>query len=69
MNDEEVATFYVRAAGEKVWRKSFSLDVAGYNHNMADGFMSLRPAIFAAGSGSVTFRNLRYEACSPNDRG
>lgn len=59
VNDEETATFYVGESG-KAWRKSFSLDVSGYNQNMAGGFMSLRPAIYAAGSGNVVFANLRY---------
>lgn len=61
VNDEEIATFFVRREGE-AWRKSFSLDVSGYNQNMAGGFMSLRPAFYAAGPGEVTFRKLRYHA-------
>jgi xylan 1,4-beta-xylosidase len=37
-------------------------EVAGYNHNMADGFLSLRPAIYASGEGSARFRSLSYKA-------
>ena len=29
---------------------------------MADGFISLRPALFAAGEGEVVFRALTYRA-------
>ena len=37
-------------------------EVSGYNHNVAGGFLSLRPALLAAGSGEVRFRNFRYQA-------
>jgi xylan 1,4-beta-xylosidase len=61
VNDEDVATFYIRY-GAAPWRKVMSFEVSGYNQNMADGFLSLRPAIFASGSGRVTFRSLSYAA-------
>ncbi len=61
VNDENVVTFYIRS-GTKPWRKVVSYEVSGYNHNMADGFISLRPALFASGSGEVTFRRLTYRA-------
>jgi xylan 1,4-beta-xylosidase len=61
VNDENVATFFIRRAGG-AWRKIVSYEVSGYNHNMADGFLSLRPALFAAGGGEVVFRALRYRA-------
>lgn len=61
VNDENVASFYIRS-GQRPWRKVVSYEVSGYNHNMADGFLSLRPAIFASGNGKVTFSALRYEA-------
>jgi hypothetical protein len=37
-------------------------EVSGYNHNVAGGFLSLRPALLAAGLGEVRFRNFRYQA-------
>jgi beta-xylosidase len=61
INDANVATFYVRS-GAKPWRKIVSYEVSGYNHNMADGFISLRPALFCSGSGAVAFSNLIYQA-------
>ncbi len=64
VNDENVATFFVRADGGP-WRKAVSYEVAGYNHNMADGFVSLRPALFAAGHGEIVFRKLTYRALKP----
>jgi xylan 1,4-beta-xylosidase len=60
-NAENVASFFIRSA-DGPWRKAISFEVAGYNHNMADGFMSLRPALFAAGDGQAVFRKLSYQA-------
>lgn len=60
VNDDNVASFYIRS-GEKTWRKVVSYEVAGYNHNMGDGFMSLRPAMFACGDGKAVFSGLTYK--------
>lgn len=47
----------------KTWQKfNTQMDVSGYHHNVAYGFMSLRPALYAVGSGAVRFANLRYQA-------
>lgn len=67
VNDENVASFYIRSGG-KQWRKIVSYEVAGYNHNMADGFISLRPALFASGEGAVVFRSLTYRAINSGQR-
>lgn len=61
VNDENVASFFVRS-GDKPWRRAISFEVSGYNHNMAGGFLSLRPALFASGEGEATFRDLTYRA-------
>lgn len=61
VNDEEVVTFYYSRDG-KSWTKERSFEVAGYNHNVADGFLSLRPGLYATGDGKATFRNLTYRA-------
>ncbi|KQN00131.1 xylan 1,4-beta-xylosidase [Sphingobium sp. Leaf26] len=61
VNDENVVTFYYALAGEP-WRKERSVEVAGYNHNVADGFLSLRPGLYAAGTGAARFDNLVYRA-------
>nr|WP_076068329.1 family 43 glycosylhydrolase [Sphingomonas montana] len=61
VNDRNVASFFIRS-GRKPWRKVVSYEVSGYNHNIADGFMSLRPALFASGSGEVRFTGLTYRA-------
>jgi xylan 1,4-beta-xylosidase len=61
INDENIVTFLYSRDG-KVWTKDRSVEVAGYNHNVADGFLSLRPGFYAAGAGKATFRNLSYRA-------
>jgi beta-xylosidase len=38
------------------------MEVSGYHHNVRGGFMMLRPGIYAAGSGTARFRNVRYQA-------
>ena len=60
-NEDNVATFFHSEDGRH-WVKERSFEVAGYNHNVADGFLSLRPGLYAAGRGSVTFRALAYRA-------
>lgn len=38
------------------------MEVSGYHHNVAYGFMALRPALYAAGKGAVRFSSLTYRA-------
>ncbi|WP_343517681.1 family 43 glycosylhydrolase [Sphingomonas sp.] len=59
VNDENIVTFFHSLDG-RTWTKERSVEVAGYNHNVADGFLSLRPAFYAAGKGDVIFRALSY---------
>ncbi|WP_066774843.1 family 43 glycosylhydrolase [Sphingomonas sp. CCH5-D11] len=61
VNDEEVVTFYHSRDG-RTWTKERSVEVAGYNHNVADGFLSLRPGLYATEGGTAVFRNLTYRA-------
>jgi xylan 1,4-beta-xylosidase len=62
-NEKNIASFFYSRDG-KLWTLHSSFEVSGYNHNVADGFFSLRPAIFAAGDGSVAFRSISYIARS-----
>jgi len=61
INRENVVSFYHSADGQR-WTKERSFEVAGYNHNVADGFLSLRPGFYAAGAGQAVFRSLVYRA-------
>jgi xylan 1,4-beta-xylosidase len=65
VNVENVCTF-AYAYSDDVWHKLASFEVSSYNHNVADGFLSLKPALFASGSGAAVFRNLVYSA-KPED--
>lgn len=65
VNDENVVTFYYATEQDRSWTKERSFEVSGYNHNVADGFLSLRPALYAAGQGGVTFGGLTYRAVMP----
>jgi xylan 1,4-beta-xylosidase len=58
-NVENVATFFWSEDGTH-WQKANSYEVSGYNHNVGDGFLSLRPAIFASGKGDVLFKRMKY---------
>ena len=58
-----VLTLFSRADADQPWvRFPVQMDVSGYHHNTAGGFASLRPALYAAGSGEARFSALRYRA-------
>lgn len=62
-NDRHILTIHTSTDGGETWHKyNTQMEVSGYHHNVAYGFMSLRPAIYAAGEGEVRFRNLTYRA-------
>lgn len=62
-NDCNILTIHTSDDGRKSWRKfDVQMEVSGYHHNVAYDFLSLRPAIYAAGEGEVRFRNFTYEA-------
>ncbi len=61
-NDRHIVTFHYQPAG-RAWTKfPVQMEVSGYHHNVAYDFLSLRPAIYAAGDGTTRFRDLRYRA-------
>lgn len=62
-NNRHILTIHTSTDTGKTWVKyGVQMDVSGYHHNVAYGFMSLRPAIYAAGKGKVRFSNLVYRA-------
>lgn len=67
VNDNQEVDFYFRLPGQSWQRTRESAEVSGMHHNVLGGFLDLRPAVFAAGSGSTSFRNFRYwpEAKAP----
>jgi xylan 1,4-beta-xylosidase len=58
-----VLTIYTSHDGGRHWQKfPVQMDVSGYHHNVAYGFMSLRPALYATGKGEARFQKLTYRA-------
>ncbi len=61
-NDRNVLTIFYSSDGQDWARFPLGMEVSGYHHNVAGGFLSLRPAIYAADIGEVKFRNFKYRA-------
>lgn len=62
-NNRHIVTIHTSTDGGKTWVKyGIQMEVSGYHHNVASGFMSLRPAIYSAGKGKVRFSNFVYRA-------
>ena len=60
VNDRQELDFYYRLPGS-TWKKTDeSAEISGMHHNVLGGFLDLRPAVYACGTGSATFRNFRY---------
>jgi xylan 1,4-beta-xylosidase len=61
-NDRHIVTIHTSTDG-KTWKRfQAGMEVSGYHHNVVYGFLSLRPALYAAGEGEVVFRNFQYRA-------
>jgi beta-xylosidase len=61
-NHHHILTTWYGPDGEHWTKHWMQFEVSGYNHNVAGGFLSLRPALFAAGSGEVRYKNFKYKA-------
>jgi len=62
-NDRHIVTIHTSEDGGKTWKKyGVQMEVSGYHHNVAYDFLSLRPALYVAGTGEARFRNLVYRA-------
>ena len=61
-NDRHIVTIHYSGDGQTWTRFGTRMEVSGYHHNVAYDFLSLRPAIYAAGTGEVRFRNFKYRA-------
>jgi xylan 1,4-beta-xylosidase len=61
-NDRHIVTIDYSADGQTWRRFGTGMEVSGYHHNVAYDFLSLRPALYAAGTGEVRFRNFTYRA-------
>ena len=61
-NERHIVTFYYSVDGQSWIRHGLRSETSGYNANTIDDLASLRPALFAAGQGTVRFRDFRYRA-------
>lgn len=60
-NRHHILTLHTSVDEGRNWHKyGTQMEVSGYHHNVAYGFMSLRPALYAAGQGAVRFRDFLY---------
>ena len=60
VNDRQEVDFYYRLPGKPWVRTEDSVEISGMHHNVLGGFLDVRPAIYASGSGKATFRGFRY---------
>jgi len=61
-NNHHIVTIHHSVDGRQWTKYGVQMEVSGYHHNVAGDFLSLRPAIYAAGGGEVRIRNVRYQA-------
>jgi xylan 1,4-beta-xylosidase len=59
-NDQHIVSLFYSADGRRWTRHGLRFETSGYNANTVSDLLSLRPALFAAGRGAVTFSDFRY---------
>lgn len=55
-----IVTFHYSHDGKDWTRHPWQMEVSGFHHNVFGGFLSLKVAIYCAGSGEVVVRGFRY---------
>lgn len=61
-NDRHIVTCWTRTPGKAWTQYGVRFETSGYNHNTAWDFLSLRPAVYCAGSGAARVRSTTYRA-------
>jgi xylan 1,4-beta-xylosidase len=61
-NDHHIVSIECSPDGVVWERFGARMELSGYHHNVAYDFLSLRPALYAAGTGEVRFRDFKYTA-------
>jgi xylan 1,4-beta-xylosidase len=62
-NARNILTIHTSNDRGASWQKfDVQMEVSGYHHNVAYDFLSLRPALYAAGSGEARFADFTYRA-------
>jgi beta-xylosidase len=62
INDRNILSMFSSTDGITWTRFPTGINVSTYNHNTRGDFLSLRPALYAAGQGQATFKNFQYDA-------
>jgi xylan 1,4-beta-xylosidase len=60
VNDRQEVDFYFRVPRKPWQRTQESAEISGMQHNVLGGFLDVRPAVYACGSGKAKLRNFRY---------
>ncbi|WBO21551.1 family 43 glycosylhydrolase [Sphingomonas abietis] len=61
-NDEHVVTYHYSYDEGRTWmRHDTRMEVSGLHHNVFGGFLSLKIALYAVGTGSVRLRDFHYD--------
>jgi len=60
VNDRQEIDFYFRLLDQPWQRTQESAEISGMHHNILGGFLDVRPALSAWGTGDATFRNFRF---------
>lgn len=63
-NENHIVTGWYRLPGSEWTRHGVRYETSGYHANTAGDLLSLRPAIYSAGTGQVRFRDFRYRPLS-----
>jgi len=62
-NKRHIVAIHTSGDEGKNWsRFDRGMEVSGYHHNVRNGFLMLRPGLYAAGSGEARFRDFRFRA-------
>ena len=62
-NDRHIVSYHISGDGGRSWtRFDRGMEVSGYHHNVRGGFLMLRPALYAAGTGEARFRDFTFRA-------
>lgn len=61
-NDRHIVTIHTSRDGSTWEKYGVQMEVSGYHHNTDGDFLSLRPAIYAAGGGGALIRKVTFRA-------
>jgi len=61
-NDRHIVTIHTSRDGTAWEKYGVQMEVSGYHHNTDGDFLSLRPALYAAGTGEALIKKVTYRA-------